>query len=460
MDLRGAELARLRLFAFACLALGAQTILFMRNGRYFADAILFSILAFYFYRLYWRGATGEGDSPAKVPPFLWLALCGLATFLNFINHYTIGASFALAMAAWHFCYYARQTGGRHYAALAFVGLVLIAACLYVLWRFGVVGGDKPLEYDKQYPTAWLPRHLELAYFHFRDLLQFGWLPLWVAVWLAAAAFASLAAPQKKGGKKKKRKAAAPAPVAVVKDPEMHAVWRYLTLALWFVFFSSVLSVQDPEEHEIANSRYYVSALPFLALVLGGALCRLARLQGGWQITAPVTGLAAAALLCSNLLAQPFVFPNLFTGEKLRLTLPPLLAEVSRPRPTATQEVVDFLRQNAAQDETIFVHPWQDRDVLLFYLNEKLIFCCDLNERADLPQDKVDALGVPAWRKPSTLLPRWYASFEGEPPPAARLYEQVFVSSMIAYPSRRPELETRTFFPFYEKGFEAVVYRLK
>ena len=485
LDFGSAQMSRLRVFAFVCFALSTQALLFMRQGRYYADAFLFSLLAFYCYRAYWlgacRNAQAGGAALAKVPPAAWLALCAVATFLNFANHYAIGAAFAAAMAAWHLLFCARQTTLRHYAGFAVAGAAVAGACALLLWQMGVLGGGKKLEFDSDsYNFSWQKRRLVLLHYYFRDLLRYGWLPLWVALWLAAEAawalggarafpllrrawqnrgggiFAAIARELNNRGKKRKAKAEAAeaAAKAAVTNPEMRAVWRYLALALLFFLVSSLISVQAPSKHPYLDSRYVVPALPFLALVWGGLLCRLASLPLGWG--APATGIAAATLLLSNLPTQPYSHPNLFTQERLFLTLPRLLAEVSRPRPTATQEAADFLRDAAAQDDTVYVRPWQDRDVLLFYLDDKLIFCCDLNADSGFDKAKIDALNIPAYQ--NAALPRWLVTFDGSQDKSGN-YKLVFSSSVYPYPTRRPEIEMRTFEPLLREP-RAYIFRLK
>ena len=443
LEFGGAQLARLRLCAFALFALGAQTLLFMRQGRYYADAIAFSLLAFYFYRLYWRGGARAN---------WFLAACVVFTVLNFAVHYAIGAAFALAMAAWHVLFYARQTARAQWLAFAAAGAAAAAACLALLYWHGVLGGEKALEFDESvYQHSWLERRVILIYWYFRDLLRFGWLPLWVAVWLVWATATGLRANKSRRGKKKKRKENKEE-AASVAALEMNAVWRHAALAFLFLFFSALISVQIIGS--ISESRYWLAAPPFLATVCAGFVC--------WLASAPRFGGALAAcalvaLLCSNLLAQPFAYANVRTQDKFWITLPALVGELHAPYPSAAREVASYLRQNAKQDDAVYALPWYDNDLLLYYLNDKLVFCCSLDKKSGLPEEKVRALGAPLYTGDAT--PTWLAVFAPSAAPDKR-YELVFESDAYFYPTQRPELERRVFGGIVGHSPRGRLYRLR
>ncbi len=163
---------RLRLLAFAMFALSPIVILYMRQGRYYPDAVLFTLLAFYCYQRFWR----DGGVP-------WL--CGLSFFtvLNFLNHFGGGFSAAAATAAWHVIYFRRETSPRQWLQFAAAGFAAAAACGGYLFAAKIVGGEISLEYDAGfYEFSWAKRHAYLMFYYFRDLIRTGWLPLWVALW--------------------------------------------------------------------------------------------------------------------------------------------------------------------------------------------------------------------------------------------------------------------------------------
>ena len=431
---------RLRVLAFVMFALSAQVILFMRQGRYGADAMLFSLLTFYCYRLY----IARGGR-------LWhLALAAFFTFLNFLNQFAIGVSFALSLAVWHLIYYHRQTTAKQWLTFAATGALTAAACLgYGLW-VGIIGGDVGLEYGSEYyKNSWLKRHAVLVYYNFRETLKFGLLPLWTAVWLM---FFIIAKVSRKQPTKRKKRGRAPPPSSPDNSSQ---IIRWAVLAGLILLMSGVVSPQPIHSHQLANSRYLVAALPFIALINAAFINWVWERDWGVLVAVPLL----AAMLFSNALAYPFIFPNLFTQKTVRLTLPPLIEEIHRPYSTSTGDVAEYLRTHAKQDETIDVTPWQDYAGLLFYLSDKLIFCCSLDGSRGLSKQKVrdTVKATPIYK--GDIKPDWYVVFNGAEP-SKKDYDLVHTSESFFYVTQRPELEFRTFEPIRNRGPQARIYRLK
>ena len=446
-----AQRTRLCVLAFTCFALSTQALLFMRQGRYYADAFLFSLAAFYFYRLYWRDRR-----------LFYLALAAVFTLLNFFNHFGIGTSNALAMASWHLLFCRRETTRRQWGLFAVTGGAVFAVCLaYLLW-VGVVGSDRTLEFGEDiYQRSWLERRGYLLFYHARDIISFHWLPLWVAVWWGG--YVMLCWQSKKGTvkianvKKRKKKAAWQDYLAAFykTDRDVMAM-RWAAMALLQVFFTAMVSVQPTNLKQLMiDSRYLLAALPFCAFMV--AFC----VEWLWQRRNALAGFVALGVfLVSNVWGFPALKPNFFSHATVRWTLPAFFSEVHHPYPTAIQEVVGFLRTHARDDETIEVLPRMDREVLIYYLSEQLIFCCQLNKRESvLPEEVVRTLGIPLYKK--DILPTWRVYF------GAFLkndnYALVYQTESYFYPTQRPELELHLFASHSSGGGVencATIWRLK
>lgn len=418
---------RLRLLAFALFALSTQTILFMRVGRYAADSVFFALLMLYAYRLY-IGDRGK----------IWhLALASAAAVLGFFNHFAVAASFALALMAWHVLYYGRQTSRRQWLEISAAGSLSGAVCLSYLVAAGIVFSDEKLEFvNTAYQWSWGKRHTYLIFFNFRELIGLGWLPLWVALWLIyfAAAHIRKKIDAAKSGRKKRRNA----PVVDRSIAESEAVIRWGVLLVLFLFFSGLLAVRPVAVHPFADSRYIVPALALCAPLTA------AFVDWCWRRWGKICALPVLlTLLLSNALSFPYINPHFFSGEKLRLTLPSLIGEVHRPYRTYTSDIVDYLSIHARQDDTIFAAPWQDFAVLHFYLSDRLIFCCALDDESGVSREQARALGVPLHQ--GDAQPVWYVSVN-RGAPAPRDYELAYASQRLGYPTQRPELEFHLFVP--------------
>lgn len=436
---------RLRVLAFALFALSTQVLLYLRTGRYVADAFFFTFLSFYAYRLY----IGSGGRRRH------LALAAAATVLNFLNHFSIGAAFALTLAAWHLIYHFKHTSARQWRELLLAALVTAALCFAYLVGVGILFGDAVLEFsDANYKLPLLQRKVVLVFHNFRELLLFGILPLWVALW-----FIGLIGLQLYRAYRKRQNAnAGNAAAAKNAAPSYTNLMRWGMLMVLFLAFSGLLSVRPPTSHILANARYIAPVFACTALITAALIDCMWRQPWLGKICALPMLLVA---LSSNALAYPFIFPNLFTGHKFRFLLPELIAEVHTvPYRNYLTGVLENLRKHAKQDETIFVYPWQDFTMLQFYLSDKLVFCCTLDESATVSKKAVRQLGLPLYL--GDVIPQWV--IVDTPLPDTSGYKLIYSSKTIPYPTNRPEIEFRTFRPLMTEDFppkdRAYLYRRK
>ena len=421
---------RLRLLTFTLFALSAQTILFMRLGRYAADAIFFALLMFYAYRLY-IGANGK----------LWhLIVVSIATVLGFLNHFAISGAFTLSLIVWHLFYSFKQTTRRQWIEIVIAAFISGGLCLFYLFLVGIVGSDEKLEFTTaDYAYPWLKRHIYLIFYNFREMLPFGWLPLWVTVWFVFYLALRVAKMNNKKIEQENISSANNSDIEISNSDVGAVVIRWSVLLVLFLFFSGLIAVRPVAIHKLADSRYLVPALPLCALIVAFFVDWLWRRRYGIFYAVPIFLL----LLTSNVLSFPYIYPNSFTQERIRFSLPRLIGEIHRPYDIYLNDLINYLNQHAKQDDTIFVSPWQDYSMLQFYFSEKLIFCCALNEQSGIPKEKIRQLGVPLFE--GDVKPIWHVVVGNERPEVSE-YELVFQSDKFASTTQRPELEFHTFRP--------------
>ncbi len=423
---------RLRVFAFAFFALSPIVILYVRQGRYYPDAIFFTLLCFYCYQRFWRGGRGGGA---------WLGGLVVFTTLNFLNHFAIGFTVAASLALWHLLLHLRATSRRQWLQLAVAGAAAMAACGGYLLMAGIIGGDSALEYGEGfYKTAWLERHVTLMGYYFRDLARSGWLPLWVALWWAYyLAVPFIASRASRAGTKHNKAARGESEGKDGGERDDRTVRHWALFAVLLVVTGSLISVQ-PLAQPIADLRYLVMALPFVLFL--SAVCA----DWAWRKNKIAGGVVVAVLMTTNFAAWPFLMKDYhkhFGCPSERFVLPAMVREIHRPYPSAVAEAVTWLRANAARNDTVFVHPWADYAVLLYYLGDKLIFCCGLPDDAKLPREKIRALNVPVYA--SDAAPQWVVTMNGTATAPAG-YRTVYSGQAFPYPTQRPELEYHCFAP--------------
>lgn len=434
--------ARLRVLAFALFALSPIVILYMRQGRYYPDAIFFTLLCLYCYQRFWRGGSSA-----------WLGGLAIVATLNFLNHFAIGFTVAASLALWHLCLHARTTSTKQWLQFAASGAVISVACGGYLLIAGIIGGDSAREYGENfYQATWLERRYLLLIYYFRDLTRTGWLSLGVVLWwawyLLWPPLTSLLTSANKKKKLLKRARKTKSLIAIANadknnnedERERKTVHHFALFAVLLVTLSAMTSVQPPLVQPIADMRYMVIALPFVLFL--SAVC----VNWLWQKNGIAGGALLAVLMTTNFAA----WPNTITGihksfgcPTTTLVLPALIREIHRPYPSAIAEAVAYLRANAAQDDTVFVDRWDDSAVLLYYLSDHLIFCCGLPDDAKLPRDKIRALNVPVYKSDAT--PQWWVAMNASAKVPAG-YHAVYTGRAYPYPTQRPELEYRCFAP--------------
>ena len=440
---------RLWLIALTCYALSTQVILFFRYGRYCADAMFFTLLMFYSYRMY-----------MLTTKFKYLAILTITTILSLLNHYFITATLGTTFALYHCVYYWRNTTKTQWWQLACAGTIATTLSVSVVIQMGVFKYLTHLEtgnLDYQHP--YLERVFLGIKWTLHDIVPAGQIPFWFAVLLLlltlnrcvllfqSSKFAiplTISRGQKLYDYSKKIDASLPR--------INHIFFIIIVYYVTYQFFNILRVTRFP----FIDIRNFVPTLPFLAILLAALI--------EWIYTRvnKFAGIAVLVILISsNLLSKPFELPHYLTDEsKIEWRLPALVGEVHRDYDGYIRETFRFLEEHAEQDDMIYVTKWQDRPAYLFYLGNKLIFCCMLEPDHLLSKEKLQALGDYFIIDQGN--PKWVIVGSNEDEIIEKLiaegYKPVFASITFNYPTQRPGLAWHKFKPLELQPKEVVMHR--
>jgi hypothetical protein len=112
---------------------------------------------------------------------------------------------------------------------------------------------------------------------------------------------------------------------------------------------------------LADIRYAVVVLPFAAVVVAGCLVILHKAYG-----AVAAGIITALLIATNIFSLNIAY------NKFRWLLPAYIYEIHNDYTTSYEAAIDYLKTNAAQDDTVYAVPEFATTPMLFYLGDKLI----------------------------------------------------------------------------------------
>jgi len=274
-------------------------MLYSRQCRYYALAILMSILLAYLY-VHWEGRRRSLAAMAAV------SLCLLAS--NYLNYAALYACLLLDYLLWGRKRRVLRWGD---ALLLFVPQLLLGGLMVYVWNplgKGVVSHQT---------SSWLSEKATLFWWNLRDLNR---CELGVGLLIIIAPLAYI----------------------VVKDRRLV---RGPVAILVYMVTVTLLSPQPVGVTSVADVRYLA---PLIPLCIGvGVLCVKA-------VTARVPALAvplALVAFCTNVLH----FGPLW-GDPLRPTLIEYAGEVITPRTTAYAATVDWICQNVAEGESLWVVP--------------------------------------------------------------------------------------------------------
>ena len=412
------------IYGVASLAFSVSFLLNIRQCRYYSLAMFFSMLTYVFYRRCLRSG--------RLIYFIFLPF---AAVLLFYSNFLLCAAFLLGLSLVCVVFHRSELWKSRLKFFLAGSLFVLATVPYsvyyrVWYRPDIVSRE-----------IWYIRKPILIWWNFRDLNLLGVMP-WIA---AVGLFCFMLYYWRQQ-----------------KNIRMMVEWVVLTSG--YVLFLALFSPQATDVTEIADLRYLVLTIPFLAGLTGMFLWFI------HQRTRLGAFVVLAVITTTNLLG---ITPK---DWKFRWFLPAYVKEIHHSYPTAYGEAVRFLQENAQQDDKVFAWPDCTNYPLMFYLGDKVKMCCLLNAQTTLPPAKTGNLSAPLMAEEN--FPDWIVFFRWLPGDKELLkhfsrpyvqemrqvqfrYRSVKLIYVYGEDTTRPELSLHSFGPKtnYNRKNEAV-YVLK
>ncbi len=387
----------LRLAAFSIFSLSPVYLLHIRQMRYYAPALLFTVLAFWLYRLYIKRHRDRNIFPWSI----WAAAA--CAGLLFFTHFVAALSFITALGICHLIFHAEWRKPEWH--LWFLIAVLAAVCVSYLFASGYITPDFEVRtnvfsiyYQEQSRLSRISSLLPL-YLRFINIggLAPWFVVLWV-VWIAVKRFA------RRSG-----------------EDERIALF-YGALGLTTVAVCAVLSPQQ-EYDQYAATRFFFNAFPFFAVATASFCLK----------TLSKSRTAGIVLIFLILNTTLFTFPfgiqnfpplnrpyrlsdlpvpvsksvNIFSFENTytQWTLPGMIREFHGKYPTFIDEMTAFFEKNGEKNQIISVLPTWSHYNTMWYLGEKFFFCCTYGRDYHLSDEILRKYGVQI-RTAAQYVPDW------------------------------------------------------
>jgi 4-amino-4-deoxy-L-arabinose transferase-like glycosyltransferase len=345
-------------YALGSLALSVTFLLFIRQCRYYALALLFSSIAYYAYR-----------KCLATRHLLWFIIIGVSSTLLFFSNYLVGGAFLVSLAILHLVFHLRDFSVKDWGKVAiavgmFASITVPYAIAHRIWHhpggYFLFLDNIFLDNISVSPEPWLPRKLTLLWWNLRDIDRTSMLP-----WAVLALLALL--------------------LILRRERKLRRVsLEWALLGLGNIVVVALISIQPTINPEYAEVRYLVASLPFFAGLTGILLWLVHK----WK--KPLALVLFVALVCSN------VFTLNILNKDFNWLLPAYIREVHNAYPTSIAAVSDYLRANAKQDELVYANPEYYNWPLLFYVGEKIKICCAMSRYSLISKEDLKEIDAPLW----------------------------------------------------------------
>ncbi|WP_462137062.1 ArnT family glycosyltransferase [Candidatus Mycalebacterium sp.] len=374
-----------RLAAFALFSLSPVYLLHIRTMRYFAPALLLTLLAFYFYRLYVTKHRPQNAFPWSI----WAA--AVCAGLLFFTHFVAALSLIIGLGICHLIFHAtfRKPEWNLWLALG----SLAAVCAWYLFSLGYITPDFEIRtnvfsifYQEQNRLVRISSLLPL---YLRFINIGGIAPWFVVVWVGWLAAKRLA---RKGAKNDR------------------VPLFYGAVGLLITVSCAVISPQQ-EYDQYAATRFFFIAFPFFAVATAYFCLKIhskSRIAGvalillilnttlfTWPFGIQNSPPLERSYRFTDLPAPVLQSVNIFSFESTyaQFPLPAMVREFHRDYPTFMDGLTEFFETNGKQDETIAIYPTWTYYNTLWYLDKKFLFCCVHSRAHALPPEVLNKYGV-------------------------------------------------------------------
>jgi len=329
-------------FMVGSLAFSVNFFLFIRQCRYYSLVMLFSLAVFLSYR-----KLLDTEKNRYILPL------SLSAILLFYSNYLISGAFLLSLALVYLIIHGKSLNYRKllkpvWAAIIFLAATVPYAVYYKIW----IRPDMPVE------EGFLVRTMKLVMWNLRDINVCAMLPWSLALGLVFA--------------------------VIIKRKDVYLLKRsgeWLGIAVSFLIFLAMFSLQRTDIDPVAAVRYLVPLLPFFAVAAGIVLGVL------YQYSKIPAIILFLVLVCTNIMTMPM------GTTYFRWLLPSYLSEIRNPYPESYKSTVQYLKSVVGQDETILALPTYTNYPLMFYLGNRLKICSIIESHSPLAE-KAEKLAAP------------------------------------------------------------------
>lgn len=399
----------LRVYAFSFFALSTVFLLNIRQCRYYALSLLFSLLTTFSYK----------KCLATKRP-IWFVLGGMGAGLLFFSHYLVCAAFIFSLAGVHLIFHRKELRINDFPKVLLGVSVFAMATLPYAFNHRV--WDRPdFIRSAWFPEEpWLTRKIHLIGWTFNEINLISAFPWMVALLLLA--------------------------LLVIHRREKELVRTALEWAALGGGVAITIAFLSPEP----AVRYILAATPYFSGLVGVFLWFIHR----WKKSAAIFTLAL--LVCCNAAA-------LYSGnKKFQWLLPSYIREVTATYPTSSEAVVKYLKKHAQQDDLVYALPEYFNYPLMFYAGNRVKICCLLDERGRFSKKDLRNLNAPLFV--DEHFPHWIIAFglhhknllpaiqffsrprnQGRKTRQYR-YKQVAVLNVYWFQTQHPELRVHSFGP--------------
>jgi hypothetical protein len=404
-------------------------LLFVRQCRYYALALFFSLLTLYLYRQCLQKKSSRN-----------FVLIALSSVLLFHSNFLLACTFLFSLGLMHLLFYRNSFQRNDWLkvglAAGIFALLTVPYAIYIrMWAYPDYSG-----------IGSIPLILQNMWY----LNAIGWIPWPIAMGLVYI-------------------------VIRYRHSDIHKrrlILQWTVLGTCNVALITLLS----NKSDFFAERLLIVSLPFLTGLTGICLWYI------HQRNAIIAFMLFIAILTSNVMsAAPF-------GEKIEAALtrnrqiihssqnrnpfewkfewrlPAYLHEIYRDYPTAEESVARFLDSYASHDDLVYSPTPHRLTSLMFYNGDKVRICCILDKYTSLPRDKLAELDAPLFLE--TNYPNWiiaYGYFPGTEEIFSFFagvgrsgegtdryyYRHVATLNIYWYYTQRPELAVHRFGPYTE-----------
>ncbi len=346
-------------YTLSAVTLSPCFLMIIRQCRYYSLSLSLALLSYYAYRMC-----------LSTKQAFYYFLLSMASILAFYANPMICAAFILALGIIHLLFHRSNFSSRDWiimflAIFLFLIATLPYAVYYRIW-------DRPDHYLET-PEPWFIRHSILTWWNLRDLNLITYMP-W-SIFICLIYLFIQYGP---------------------KEPVLKTALEWFVLVLLNIFFIAWISPQDTLGVKLSDARYLVTSLPFCLGLVGIFLWYL----NSWNRLAGMVLLIV--FLCSNVMEL-----TPYDGQ-LRWLLPGYIYEIHHDYPTSCSAIVRYLETHAHQDDSVWCIPNNNSYSVMYYLGDKLKFCCGLDYQTHLPLEVIRKLKAPLFVEEN--FPDWIIAY--------------------------------------------------